>query len=75
MALTKKLTKIGNSSGVILPSEILKVVGIEEDTEIQISIKDHQIILEPIRLKDHRIMKTFMGVLQDYNETFKKLAQ
>jgi antitoxin component of MazEF toxin-antitoxin module len=75
MALVKKLTKIGNSTGVILPADILKVAGISEDAEVQISVKEHQIILEPANLKDHKVMKTFLGVLEDFDETLKKLAK
>lgn len=75
MALVKKFTKIGNSWGLILPSEIMQVSGVTPDSEVEISVKGNQIILKPTRIKDHQVMKTFMGVLEDYNETFKKLAK
>lgn len=75
MALVKKLTKIGNSTGIILPSDVLKLVGIDDDSEVQISTKDHQIILEPANLKDRQVMETFLSVLEDYDDTLKKLAK
>lgn len=75
MALIKKLIKIGNSWGVILPSEILKVAGVNEDSEVEITVKENQIILKPSNLKDHKVMKAFLGVLHDYDKTFQKLAK
>jgi antitoxin component of MazEF toxin-antitoxin module len=75
MALMKKVRKIGNSYGIILPTEIMEVAGISKDAELEISVKENQIILKPASLKDHKVMKTFLKVLEDYNETFKKLAK
>lgn len=75
MALVKKLSKIGNSYGVILPSDILEVAGLSKDSNIEISVKARQIIIKPTRLKDHKVLKTFMKVVEDYQETFQKLAK
>lgn len=75
MALVKKLTKIGNSTGVILPSDILKIAGLADDAEVKISAKENRIILEPANLKDQKVMKTFLGVLEDFDDTLKKLAK
>jgi antitoxin component of MazEF toxin-antitoxin module len=75
MVLVKKLTKIGNSYGVILPTEIMKVSGVTPHSQLEISVKDNQIVLKPTDLKDHRLMKAFMGVLEDFDKTFKKLAK
>ncbi len=75
MVLVKKLTKIGNSWGVILPAEILKVAGITGKSKVEISVKEDQIVITPTNLKDHKVMQTFMGVLKDYDETLKKLAK
>ena len=75
MALTKKLTRIGNSMGIVLPADLLDMVGIGENQEVSLSLKGDGILLKPVRLKDHKIMKTFMSVLEDYNNTFKKLAK
>lgn len=75
MALVKKLTRIGNSLGVILPTEILRMAGIDDDSEVEISAGENQIVLKITDLKDHKVMKTFLGVLKDYNQTLKKLAK
>lgn len=75
MTLTKKLTKIGNSLGLILPNDILNLAGIDSDAEVQIEAKPGKITLTPINLEDHKVMKTFLSVLKDYDEAFEKLAQ
>ncbi len=75
MALVKKVIKIGNSAGVILPADLMSLVGIKDNSEVSFSVKGNGIFVQPVRLKDHKIMKTFMNVLEDYNETFKKLAK
>jgi len=75
MTLIKKLSKIGNSYGIILPTELLEVTGLSKDSEIEISVKENKIILTPTNLKDHKVMKTFMTVLRDFDDTFKKLAK
>ena len=75
MALVKKLIRIGNSLGVILPSEILKIAGLDGDSEIEIAAEEGRVLLRTTRLKDHKIMKTFMSVVKDYDETLKKLEK
>lgn len=75
MALLKKLTKIGNSTGVIFPADLMKLAGIDENSEVSLSIRGDGILVKPVRIKDHKILKTFMGVLEDFDATFKKLAK
>ncbi len=75
MTLVKKLTKIGNSMGIILPSEILATTGINSKSKIEMEIRGNEIILRPIDLKNHKVMKTFLSVVKDYDKTLRKLAQ
>jgi|GEM_PF-3765006 len=44
-----KLTKIGNSQGVILNTTVLDLAGANKDTSFKLEIKDGQIILTPIK--------------------------
>ncbi len=73
--LKKKFTRIGNSWGIIIPSELLKLTGINPKDEFEMEIKKDHIVIKPINLKDHKVMKTFLSVLEDYNQTLKKLAK
>ncbi len=41
-----KLIKVGNSKGVIIPSKILKLVGLKE--KISITVEENKIILAPV---------------------------
>ncbi len=75
MALTKKLMKIGNSTGVIIPNDILQTIGLQEGSEVEIVIEKNGIFLKPMNLKDYKIMKTFLSVMEDYDETLRKLAK
>ena len=43
--------KIGNSLGNTIPAAFARDIGLEEGSEINISIKDGNIIIEPIRGK------------------------
>ncbi len=75
MGALKKLTKIGNSYGVILPKELLDQLGIDEKTEMEVELRENELALKPIRMKDYKVMKTFLSVVRDYDKTFKKLAE
>lgn len=49
MPVVKKLTRIGNSRGVILPQPILDQLNWGEDAEVEIRIKGDALIIEPHR--------------------------
>ena len=44
-----KIVKIGNSKGIRIPKVYLRETGIDE--EVNLEVKDNQIILEPIKNK------------------------
>jgi antitoxin component of MazEF toxin-antitoxin module len=46
MPLTKPITKHGNSAGIILEQTVMKLVGWEVGTEVEIHVKDDSIILK-----------------------------
>ena len=45
MALVKTITKHGNSAGIILDQTLLKVLGWEVGTEVEIQVKKDAIVL------------------------------
>ena len=75
MATVKKLTKIGNSYGVIIPKELLEAVGFNEKTSIRVEIRKNELVFRPINLKDHKVLKTFLSVVDDYDPLLKRLAK
>jgi antitoxin component of MazEF toxin-antitoxin module len=46
MPLIKPITKHGNSAGVILEQTILKILGWEVGTEVEIHLKEDSILLK-----------------------------
>ena len=46
--MTTKLIKIGNSRGIVIPSSILKKLGLKEKDELMIQVRDGQIVLTVI---------------------------
>ncbi len=77
MALVKKLTKIGNSYGVILPAEILKIAGIEPEDECELEVEKDGVLLRPYRKgrsHDQKVMKAMARFMKKYRDDLKKLA-
>jgi antitoxin component of MazEF toxin-antitoxin module len=46
MALVKAITKHGNSAGIILEQTLLKMVGWEVGTEVEIQVTNDSIVLK-----------------------------
>lgn len=47
--MTTKLIKIGNSRGIVIPSSILKKLGLKEKDGLMIQIQDGQLVLTVIK--------------------------
>ena len=45
---TTKITKIGNSKGIIIPSEVIKALALEEGDEVQLNYDPDTQILSAI---------------------------
>lgn len=74
MALAKKITKIGNSYGVILPSDIMELVGITPESEIEITVDKGGLIIHPTRKEDKIISDSFNKFVNQFSDTLQKLA-
>jgi antitoxin component of MazEF toxin-antitoxin module len=75
--LTKRLTKIGNSRAVIIDKPVLDVLGIEDDTEIQIAMENGALVLRPASVTEHRakFRAAQKRIIEKHGETFRKLAK
>ncbi|MDQ6958721.1 MAG: AbrB/MazE/SpoVT family DNA-binding domain-containing protein [Mariprofundaceae bacterium] len=47
--MIKNLTPIGNSLGLIIDRPILKLLGIDRDTELEITTDGETLIIQPVR--------------------------
>lgn len=74
MALEKKITKIGNSYGLIIPSDIMDLVGITPDSEVEITIDHGALLIHPTHKEDKLITQAFTKFVEQFGETLQKLA-
>ncbi len=49
MPFVKKLTRMGNSTGLILDRPILQQVDIQPDAEVEVSVEGNAIVIRPHR--------------------------
>lgn len=75
--MTKKLTKIGNSLGVVLERPLLERVGIDAKTELEVSTDGSVIVIAPRRSKrsDKKLKEVSDWMFEKYAGAFKKLAE
>lgn len=75
--MTKKLTRIGNSLGVVLERPLLERVGIDARTELEVSTDGSVIVIAPRRNKrsDKKLKEVSDWMFEKYAGAFKKLAE
>jgi antitoxin MazE len=75
--MLKKLTKIGNSVGVILDRPLLERLGLDESSEVEVSTDGSVILLSPKRdpRREARLKEVSDWMFDTYAGAFKKLAE
>ena len=78
--MKKKLVKHGNSWALIIDRPILELLNIDPETPLEVSTDGRQLIIFPSNEvneieKKKRIDKAFNRMIDNYGETFKKLAE
>jgi antitoxin component of MazEF toxin-antitoxin module len=75
--LAKKLSKHGNSLALVIDRSILELLGIDEETTLEISTDGRVLVVAPAR--DKRRRKRFQDALtacnQQYGVALKRLAE
>jgi len=75
--LTKKLSKHGNSLALVIDRSILELLGIDEQTPLDISTDGRALVVTPAHGKRRR--KRFQDALiacnEQYGEALKRLAE
>jgi antitoxin MazE len=75
--MTKKLSKHGNSLALVIDRSILELLGIDEQTTLDISTDGRVLVIAPTH--DKRRRKQFERALaacnQQYGATLKRLAE
>ena len=79
--LTKHLTKIGDSTGIIIDRPILGLLGLERGDEVQLRVEGHKLIIERAGDVDRqtkrraKFAKAKGRMLGDIGDTLMKLAK
>lgn len=66
--MNTQLRRIGNSKGVVIPAAILKILGIKEQDELVIALKNNQIVLSKKEAFDP---KNIVELFSKYEESVK----
>ncbi len=71
-----EIKKIGNSTGVILPKELLAQLGLERGDALYVSkMPDRSFKLTPYDPNHEKAMEIARKVMKEYKDTFKALAK
>lgn len=76
MALVhKQLQRIGNSTGVVLPPDILLEAGIARGDEIVIRAERGKIVISPRTPLRDEVLRAAEVVIARYDDVFRRLAE
>jgi putative addiction module antidote len=76
MALVHKvIQRIGNSSGVVLPPDVLRAAGIERGDEVIVRAERGQILISPRTPMREEVLEAAEQVIARYEDVFRRLAQ
>ncbi|KPL58324.1 AbrB/MazE/SpoVT family DNA-binding domain-containing protein [Rossellomorea vietnamensis] len=76
----RKVTKIGNSFGITLPTDLLKQVGLAQGDDVQVEVVEGKIVLrkkEQLTLPegvDAEFMDILNDVIKEHDQAFKGLV-
>jgi antitoxin MazE len=76
--MTKRLQAIGNSAGIIIDRPILDLLGITQETDLDLKTDGKRLIITPLesnQTRRGRLAKAQARALRRHAETFRKLAK
>jgi len=75
--MIKKLVRHGNSWALIIDRPILELLNIDPEVPLEVSTDGQKLVIFPSKETDKkkRIDKAYARMINDYGETFKKLAE
>jgi antitoxin MazE len=74
--MTKKLSAVGNSLGLIIARPILELLDIDKDTELEVRTDGEALIIRPAKLtKKARIRVSAKKMMGIHGETLRKLTK
>lgn len=75
--MRKKLTRTGNSLALVLDKELLEELGIDADTQLELSTDGDVIVVSPVRSRraEERLKAVMARAHERYAGVFRKLAE
>lgn len=75
MAITVKLTTVGNSTGIVLPKELLEKMRVQKGDLLHVLETPDGISLTPLNTEFARQMDVAEGIMRKRRNLLKKLAE
>ena len=74
--MVKTLRPMGNSYGIIIDRPIMDLLGIEPDSQLEVTVQDGGLLLRPVSVKDHkdRVRAAAKRVTTIHRAALKELA-
>ncbi|MED3562324.1 AbrB/MazE/SpoVT family DNA-binding domain-containing protein [Bacillus xiapuensis] len=68
MEVEKKIVRIGNSSGVVIPSEILKQIGVENGDTVYMTVEDGELFIRSESQKgtNDKFKEKVIAIIEEY---------
>ncbi len=75
MAIVSKIRKVGNSSALILPKEVMQRLNLQQGDEVNLLENENGILLSPYDEKTIRQMELAAKVMRENRNMLKKLSE
>ena len=73
--MRKKLTRHGNSYALIIDRPLMELLGLDPDTEVEISTDGHSLLIRPVRPISREQMTEFTRALKETLESWDPLLE
>jgi putative addiction module antidote len=75
MSMTAKVTKVGNSSAIILPKEWMAKLNLEQGDSVSLTDHAEGLVISPYDSKKARQLELARKVMKENRNMLKKLAE
>jgi antitoxin MazE len=75
--MKKKLTRTGNSVALVLDKPIMELLGVDENSEVEVSTNGDVLVMTPVRdaMRDEQFRKSADKIHSKYAGLFRRLAK
>lgn len=71
----KTIQRVGNSTGIVLPPEVLRAAGLHRGDAVTVRVERGAIVISPVEALRPEVMEAGERVIARYSEVFRKLAE